>query len=120
MSSFQYIQSDILDPQFMLSWVSPDGMWAIIPCGKQWMIIHHGQQMELSRSFDIAMRKVEQMKKSQSGSRKRTKTHVTPKSQKNTKSNLTDPSGGKGSGRSSGRSDKPHTISTNPLLDALS
>lgn len=138
--------STLLDPKCVRDYVSSDGMWAVVPCigEKEWVIIHNGSVLsDVSRTFQSAMNKVEKYKKRKSGSQVQPKPPAKRKSQK--KSNLlkTEPSGGKGSGVSNvpdrekkkgsapkqtkkipkGNTvtvNKPHTISSNPLLDALS
>lgn len=90
--------------------------------------------MELSTSFDIAMRKLDKMKKSQSKPQRRRRTPETPKLTKKSNSQLVKSSDGKGSERvkttvkqttTSTPKSKRVTISKpvqgngNPLLDAL-
>jgi len=125
--------SPMLDPVCVRDYVSPDGMWAVIPVigNKEWVIIHEGKVLsDVSRTFQSAMNKVEKYKKSKSGPRKRTKTPDKQKSQKIEKSS----SGGKGSQtkktsatkkttkpkkKSSGQLNKVAQSTGNPLLDAL-
>ena len=138
--------STLLDPKCVRDYVSPDGMWAVVPCigDKEWVIIHNGSVLsDVSRTFQSAMNKVEKYKKRKSGSQVQPKPPAKQKSRKNTNSLKTKPSSGKGSGVSNvpdrekkkgsapkqtkkipnGKNvtvKKPHTISSNPLLDALS
>jgi len=138
--------STLLDPKPVRDYVSSDGMWAVVPCigEKEWVIIHNGSVLsDVSRTFQSAMNKVEKYKKGKSRSQVQPKPPAKQKSQKKSNSLKTEPSGGKGSGVSNvpdrekkkgsapkqtkkipnGNSvtvNKPHTISSNPLLDALS
>ena len=126
--------SSMLHPTTVRDYISPDGMWCVLPCGKKWMIIHNGRQLELATSFDIAMLKLDKMKKSQSKPQRRPKTPAKPKSTKKQNKQLLHPSGGKGSKRvkttvrqttrnlpkSKGVTiTKPSRSTGNPLLDAL-
>lgn len=126
--------STLLHPKPVRNYISPDGMWCVLPCGKKWMIIYNSKQMELSTSFDIAMRKLDKMKKSQSKPQRRRRTPETPKLTKKSNSQLVKSSDGKGSERvkttvkqttTSTPKSKRVTISKpvqgngNPLLDAL-
>ena len=126
--------SSMLHPTTVRDYISPDGMWCVLPCGKKWMIIHNGKQLELATSFDIAMRKLDKMKKSQSKSQRRPKTPAKQKSTKKQNKQLLHPSGGKGSqtpkvsaklrtspSPKSKRvtTPKPSPSTGNPLLDAL-
>lgn len=77
--------STLFDPKPIRNYVSPDGMFAVIPCGKKWMVICNGDQMGVSSSFDIAMRRVEKLQKTYSKSQKRTKTPDKQKHGKNAK-----------------------------------
>jgi len=86
--------STLFDPKPIPNYVSPDGMFAVIPCGKKWMLIYNGDRMGVSSSFDIAMRKLEKLKNTYSKSQKRTRTPAKQKYGKNTKVS----SEGKGSG----------------------
>ena len=98
------------------------------------MIIYNSTQLELATSFDIAMRKLDKMKKSQSKPQRRPRTPAKPKSTKKQDEHLLHPSGGKGSERvkttvrqttrnlpkSKGVTiTKPSRSTGNPLLDAL-
>ena len=126
--------STLLHPKPVRNYISPDGVWCVLPCGKKWMIIHNSKQMELSTSFDIAMRKLDKMKKSQSKPQRRRRTPDTPKLTKKSNSQLVKSSDGKGSERV--KTTVKHTTTTtpkskrvtiskpdqgngNPLLDAL-
>jgi len=147
MSQKYYNQnSTLLDPKCVRDYVSPDGMWAVVPCigDKEWVIIHNGSVLsDVSRTFQSAMSKVEKYKKRKSGSQVQPKPPVKRKSRKKSNSLILNPCGGKGSSVSNvpdrekkrgsapkqtkkipnGNSvtvNKPHTISSNPLLDALS
>ena len=147
MSQKYYNQnSTLLDPKPVRDYVSPDGMWAVVPCigEKEWVIIHNGSVLsDVSRTFQSAMNKVEKYKKRKPGSQVQPKPPAKQKSRKKSNSLKTEPSGGKGSGVSNvpdrekkkgsapkqtkkipnGKNvtvNKPHTISSNPLLDALS
>ena len=92
--------STLLHPKPVRDYISPDGIWCVIPYGKRkWMIIHNSKQMELATSFDIAMRKLDKMKKSQSKPQRRRRTPGTPKLTKKSNSQLVESSGGKGSER---------------------
>jgi len=135
--------STLLDPKCVRDYVSPDGMWAVIPVigDKEWVIIHNGSVLsDVSRTFQSAMSKVEKYKKGKSRSQVQPKPPAKQKSQKNKSSLKSKPSGGNGSGvpareEKKGSAPKPtkkipkgktrtvkepHTISSNPLLDALS
>ena len=144
MSQKYYNQnSTLLDPKPVRDYVSPDGMWAVVPCigEKEWVIIHNGSVLsDVSRTFQSAMNKVEKYKKGKSGPQRRPKPPAKQKSQKKSNSLILNPCGGKGSGvpareEKKGSAPKPtkkipkgktvtvkkpHTISSNPLLDALS
>ena len=111
--------STILDKKYVKDYVSPNGLFAVLPCGKKWMVICNGDPMGLSSSFDIAMRRVEKLQKTYSKSQKRTKTPVKRKSKKIQNKHLLNPSGGKGSRGQGGQLNELDTIPTNPLLDAL-
>ena len=126
--------SSMLHPKPVRDYISPDGMWCVLPCGKKWMIIYNSTQLELTTSFDIAMRKLDKMKKSQSKPQRRPRTPAKPKSTKKQDEHLLHPSGGKGSERvkttvrqttrnlpkSKGVTiTKPSRSTGNPLLDAL-
>jgi len=43
----------ILDPKPKnpLGYVTNDGMWAVIPCGKKFMIIHNGNQIKVLKTY---------------------------------------------------------------------
>ncbi len=43
----------ILDPRPKdpLGYVTNDGMWAAIPCGKKFMIIHNGNQIKVLKTY---------------------------------------------------------------------
>jgi len=135
--------STLLDPKPVRDYVSPDGMWAVVPCigEKEWVIIHNGSVLsDVSRTFQSAMSKVEKYQKGKSGPQRRPKPPAKQKSRKNTNSLKTKPSGGNGSGvpareQKKGAApkkgkkipngntvtvNKPHTNDSNPLLDALS
>ena len=135
--------STLLDPKPVRDYVSPDGMWAVVPCigDKEWVIIHNGSVLsDVSRTFQSAMNKVEKYQKGKSRSQRQPKPPVKQKSQKNKSSLKSEPSGGKGSGVPAreekkkvapkptkkipkGKTvtvNKPHTNDSNPLLDALS
>lgn len=125
--------STMLDPVCVRDYVSPDGMWAVIPVigNKEWVIIHEGKVLsDVSRTFQSAMTKVEKYKKSKSPRKKRSTAPAAQKSQKIEKSS----SGGKGSQtkktsatkkttkpkkKSSGQLNKVAQSTGNPLLDAL-
>ena len=135
--------STLLDPKPVRDYVSPDGMWAVVPCigDKEWVIIHNGSVLsDVSRTFQSAMSKVEKYQKGKSRSQRQPKPPAKQKSQKNKSSLKLKPSGGKGSGVTDreqkkvaapkqtkkipkGKTvtvNKPHTNDSNPLLDALS
>ena len=135
--------STLLDPKPVRDYVSPDGMWAVVPCigDKEWVIIHNGSVLsDVSRTFQSAMSKVEKYQKGKSRSQRRPKPPAKRKSRKKSNSLILHPCGGKGSGvpareEKKGSTPKPtkkipkgknvtvkkpHTISSNPLLDALS
>jgi hypothetical protein len=111
--------STILDNKYVKDYVSPNGLFAIIPCGKKWMVICNGDQMGLSSSFDIAMRKVEKLQKTYSKSQKRTKPPAKRKLKKIENKHLLNPSGGKGSHGQGGQLNELDTRTDNPLLNAL-
>jgi len=50
--------STLLDPEPLLSYVSPDGMWAIVPAGKKFALIHHGKIIDYGRSFQSTQNKM--------------------------------------------------------------
>ena len=115
--------STLLDPKCVRDYVSPDGMWAVIPVigDKEWVIIHNGSVLsDVSRTFQSAMNKVEKYKKGKSRSQKRPKPPAKPKSKKNQNKQLLHPSGGKGSQRHGGQLEELDTDHANPLLNALS
>ena len=126
--------STLLHPKPVRDYISSDGMWCVLPYGKKWTIIHNSKQMELATSFDIAMRKLDKMKKSQSKPQRRRRTPETPKLTKKSNSQLVKSSDGKGSERvktmvkqtttTTPKSkrvtiSKPDQGNGNPLLDAL-
>jgi len=39
------------DPQ---GYVTKDGVWAAVPCGKKFVIIHNGQQVHLANNYKAA------------------------------------------------------------------
>ena len=50
--------STLLDPKPVRDYVSPDGMWAVVPCigDKEWVIIHNGSVLsDVSRTFQSAL-----------------------------------------------------------------
>ena len=53
-------------------YVTKDGMYAAVPYGKQYIIIHNGQQVQLCRSLDSAKKNIAKLKKNE----KRRKTSV--------------------------------------------
>lgn len=118
--SYYNHNSSLFDPKPVRDYVSHDGMFAIIPCGNKWMLIVNGDQMGVSSSFEIAMRRLEKLKNTHSKSKKRTKTPAKPKSKKIQNKHLLHPSGGKGSQGRGGQSKQVDTNSANPLLNALS
>ena len=93
--SYYNHNSSLFDPKPVRDYVSHDGMFAIIPCGNKWMLIVNGDQMGVSSSFEIAMRRLEKLKNTHSKSKKRTKTPAKPKSKKIQNKHLLHPSGGK-------------------------
>lgn len=129
--------STLLDPKPVRDYVSPDGMWAIVPCigEKEWVIIHNGSVLsDVSRTFQSAMSKVEKYKKGKSGSQRQPKPPAKPKSRKKRNSLILNPCGGNGSQQQKStatRGSKPKSKSksvtveelspemSNPLLDAL-
>ena len=91
--------STLLDPKCVRDYVSPDGMWAVVPCigEKEWVIIHNGSVLsDVSRTFQSAMSKVEQYQKGKSRSQKRPKPPAKRKSRKKSNSLILNPSSGKG------------------------
>ena len=96
MSQKYYNQnSTLLDPKPVRDYVSPDGMWAVIPVigNKEWVIIHNGSVLsDVSRTFQSAMNKVEKYQKGKSRSQKRPKPPDKRKSQKNQNKQLLHPS----------------------------
>lgn len=125
--------STLLDPVCVRDYVSPDGMWAVIPVigNKEWVIIHEGKVLsDVSRTFESAMNKVEKYKKGKSPRKKRSTAPAAQKSQKKAKtpseakgSQTKKPSATKGTTKprkkSSGQSKKVAQSTGNPLLDAL-
>lgn len=100
--------SSMLDPVCVRDYVSPDGMWAVVPCigAKEWVIIHNGSVLdEVSRTFQSAMNKVEKLKKMKS----RQKATPTPSTAKKSKKKP----------KTSGQSKELSQSTGNPLLDAL-
>ena len=135
--------STLLDPKPVRDYVSPDGMWAVVPCigEKEWVIIHNGSVLsDVSRTFQSAMSKVEKYQKKKSGPQRRPKPPAKQKSRKKSNLLILNPCGGKGSGvpdqeqkkgaapkkgkkipnGNTVTANKPHTNDSNPLLDALS
>ena len=135
--------STLLDPKCVRDYVSPDGMWAVVPCigEKEWVIIHNGSVLsDVSRTFQSAMSKVEKYQKGKSGPQRRPKPPAKQKSRKKSNLLILNPCGGNGSGVPSREQkkgaapkkskkipngntvtvNKPHTNDSNPLLDALS
>jgi len=47
---------DVLDPTPgpPQGFVTKDGMWAAVPCGKKFVIIHNGQQVHVSNNYKAA------------------------------------------------------------------
>jgi len=43
------------DPGNPLGYVTNDGMWAAVPCGKNFSIIHNGSVVHQSRTYDSAL-----------------------------------------------------------------
>jgi len=100
--------STMLDPVCVRDYVSPDGMWAVVPCigEKEWVIIHNGSVLsDVSRTFQSAMNKVEKYKKRKSPKKATSTPSTASKTKKKTKS--------------SGQSNKVAQSTGNPLLDAL-
>jgi ABC-type uncharacterized transport system ATPase component len=63
----------VLDAQpHPTGYVTKDGMYAAVPYGKQYIIIHNGQQVQLCRSLDSAKKNIAKLKKNE----KRRKTSV--------------------------------------------
>ena len=112
--------STLFDPKPVRNYISPDGMFVVIPCGKKWMLIVNGDPMGVSCSFEIAMRRLEKVKNTHSKSKKRAKTPAKPKSKKIQNKHLLHPSGGKGSQGHGGQLKQVDTNPANPLLNALS
>lgn len=93
--------STLLDPKPVRDYVSPDGMWAVIPVigDKEWVIIHNGSVLsDVSRTFQSAMSKVEKYQKGKSGPQKRPKPPAKQKSRKKSNLLILNPCGGNGSG----------------------
>lgn len=100
--------SSMLDPVCVRDYVSPDGMWAVVPGigGKEWFIINNGSVLDdVSRTFQSAMNKVDKLKKVKS----RQKATSTPSTAKKTRKKT----------KSSGQSEELSQSTGNPLLDAL-
>ena len=57
-NKYHNYNSSILDPEPELSYVSPDGMWAIVPAGKKFALIHHGKIVDYGRTFQSAQNKM--------------------------------------------------------------
>ena len=115
--------STLFDPKPVRDYVSPDGMWAVIPVigDKEWVIIHNGSVLsDVSRTFQSAMNKVEKYKKGKSRSQKRPKPPAKPKLKKNQNKQLLHPSGGKGSQRRGGQLKELDTDHANPPVNPLS
>ena len=105
---YHNFNSTMLDPICVRDYVSPDGMWAVIPVigDKQWVTIHNGNVLsDVSRTFQSAMNKVEKYKKRKSPKKTSTRSPTASKTKKKTKS--------------SGQSKKVSQSTGNPLLDAL-
>ncbi len=124
--------TSILDPDNgPTGFTTPDFQFAAVPFGNQYMIIADGQQLEVVKTRALAEIRLEQLKNSHRVRKTGSKTPVSQKSQKKTKT----PSGRKGSQGSKPTSKggspkkpksksvpikKPHTLHPNPLMDALS
>lgn len=124
--------TSILDPDNgPTGFATDDFQFAAIPFGKKYMIIADGQQLEVVKTRQLAAIRLEQLKNSHRKLKTGTKTHVSQKSQKNTKPS-SGPKGSQGSKPTNrGGSPKkpkprsvtikkPHTLDPNPLMDALS
>ena len=127
-----YPNTSILDPDNgPTGFVTDDFQFAAIPFGNQYMIIAQGQQLEVVKTRALAEIRLEQLKNSHPKLKTGTRTPVSQKSQKNTKTS----SGRKGSQDSKPMAakgsiakpkskrvttKKPTTLHPNPLLDALS
>lgn len=136
----------ILDPDNGPSgFATPDFTMAAVPVigSKEYCIIAFGTQHEYCKDRKTAEIKLEQLWKATRKGQKGTKTPAKRKSRKKSNSLILNPCGGKGSGVSdvpdreekkgaapkkgkkipNGKTrtvKKPHTLSPNPLLDALS
>ena len=122
----------ILHPEhFPSGFATPDFQFAAIPFDNQYMIIAGGQQLEVVTTRQLAVIRLEQLKSSHRTLKKGTKTPTPQKSQKKAKTS-SGQKGSQGAKRTSGGgrttkpksksvpAKKPHTLSPNPLLDALS
>jgi len=45
-------------------YVTPDGMWAAVPFGKKYMIIHDGHQISVHETLETAKKIINKQKKS--------------------------------------------------------
>jgi hypothetical protein len=60
-------QSNILDPNpFPMGFIVGKGEYAAIPCGKQLMVIHNGEQLKVCRTESSARKFIEAHRKGKS------------------------------------------------------
>lgn len=45
-------------------YISPDRMWAAVPCGKKYMIIHNGSQISIHNTLETAKKIIQKQRKS--------------------------------------------------------
>lgn len=59
-------------PSDPAGYVTKDGMWAAVPCGKKFVILHNGQQVHTANNYKSARsyieKEVKALKKQKSGS----------------------------------------------------
>ena len=63
----------ILDPKPKepLGYITNDGMWAAVPCGKKFSIIHNGSVVHQSRTYDSALNFIKKGVKNEGSKRNR-------------------------------------------------
>lgn len=59
-------------PSDPAGFVSTDGEWAAIPCGKKFMIVYKGQQVHTTNSYNAARSYISKHSKNQKKSKKQT------------------------------------------------
>ena len=64
-------------PQDPLGYVTNDGVWAAVPCGKKFMIIHNGSQVKIlsiyKQSVDFINNQKKLLKRSHANDRSKTR-----------------------------------------------